>query len=40
VILKGQNLDAMREAVRSLFETMPDLRKKDIRIDVNPMTLE
>lgn len=40
LILKGQNLDAMREAVRSLFETMPDLRKKDIRIDVNPMTLE
>ena len=40
LILKGQDLDAMRQAVRTLFEQSPELVRKDIRIDVNPMTLE
>ncbi len=40
VILKGKNLDEMRNAVRELLETAGELRRKDIRIDVNPMSLE
>lgn len=40
LILKGRNLDEMRDAVRTMFAQIPELSKKDIRIDVNPMTLE
>ena len=40
ILLKGKNLDEMRDAVRKLFETEPSLNRKDIRIDVNPMNLE
>ena len=40
LILKGKDPEVMRRAVRGLFEQMPELSRKDIRIDVNPLTLE
>ena len=40
LMLKGKDPEVMRRAVRGLFEQMPELSRKDIRIDVNPLTLE
>ncbi len=40
ILLKGKDLEEMRRAVRELLDREPELRKKDIRIDVNPMNLE
>ncbi len=40
IILKGKNLDEMRKAVRELLEKDKMIKGKDIRIDVNPMTLD
>ena len=40
IILKGKDLDQMRQAVKTLLDQKPALRKTDIRIDVNPMSLE
>jgi primosomal protein N' (replication factor Y) len=40
ILLKGKDLEEMRTAVRNLLDDNPNLRKKDIRIDVNPMNLE
>ena len=40
IILKGKNLDEMRQAVRTLLNERTELKRKDIRIDVNPMRLE
>ncbi len=40
IILKGQHLDEMRSDIRKLFDTDEYKKAGDIRIDVNPMTLD
>ncbi|MCH4208350.1 MAG: primosomal protein N', partial [Solobacterium sp.] len=40
IILKGRNLDEMRAAVNELFERDGYEKFKNVRIDVNPMTLD
>lgn len=40
ILLKGKNLDEMRQALGSLLKEDRNLAAKDIRIDVNPLTLE
>jgi primosomal protein N' len=40
ILLKGKNLEEMRQAVRDMFDAKPELNRKDIRINVNPMNLE
>ena len=39
ILLKGMDLDGMRNDVRSLLMD-EELKGKDIRIDVNPMVLD
>lgn len=40
ILLKGRDLEEMRKDVRALFRTEEYRKAKDIRIDVNPMTLD
>ncbi len=40
VILKGKDLDVMRNAVRKLFEQDGYDKAKDVKIDVNPISLD
>ena len=40
ILLKGKNLDQMRDTLRTVLENDADFKRQDIRIDVNPMTLE
>ncbi|MEE3488590.1 MAG: primosomal protein N' [Bulleidia sp.] len=40
IILKGQDLDAMRSDVRKVLSMKDPHTERDIRIDVNPMVLE
>lgn len=39
ILIKGRNLDVMRESVRNALENCKETRVK-IRVDVNPLTLE
>ncbi len=40
IILKGRNLDEMRFDIRKLLEKEERLRTKDIRINVNPLSMD